>query len=112
MALLAALQSGGARAEEAREGAGPHVHDRAHDAGLARRLWEMSETAVAAVATAVADTADATIGVGLTPPPAASPLSPTASGHRLHSHSPHHPHHHHGPAAADAPAHDPAARVG
>jgi hypothetical protein len=108
MALLAALQSDGGHAQQAREGGGGlPVHDRAHDVGLARRLWEMSETAVAAVVAAVADTADATIGVGLTPPPAASPLSPTASGHRLH-HS-----HHHAPAAAGAPSADPAgARVG
>ncbi len=114
MALLAVLSSDagvagtGAHGEEPREGAGrPHMHDRAHDAGLARRLWEMSEAAVAAVAAAVADTADATIGVGLTPPPAASSHSPVPSGRR-----PPAPHHH-APAAAESHAAGPArARVG
>jgi hypothetical protein len=107
MALLAALQSGGGRSEEARAGPGPHVHDRAHDAGLAQRLWEMSERAVAAVVTAVEDSAEATIGVGLTPPPPGSPFSPSRPGRR-----PHHAHHH-APGVAAAPAADPVgARVG
>ena len=65
------------------------VHARAHDTGLAHRLWEISEAAVrplaeamSTVAVAVADATDAT--VGLAAPHETVPRSP----HRAHHHRP------------------------
>ena len=90
-ALLAALGHdvvpGGYYADCRPDPAG--VHARAHDTGLAHRLWEISEAAVrplaeamSTVAVAVADATDATVGVGI----------PDES-------SPHRAHHHHVAAA-------------